>query len=95
MNSGGNTNFLTCAVEVDGVEKILRLEEKAVDRANREPYQLVSARSAGKNNIAIYRYGSVGRHNPRSTATLHSTGFVDSTGRDIGTTPTMNRLLAD
>ena len=41
MISGGNTNFLTCAVDVDGVDQIPRLEEKAVDRANREPYQLV------------------------------------------------------
>ena len=43
MNSrgrGGNTNFLTCTVEVDGADHLPRMEEKAVDRANRETYQL-------------------------------------------------------
>ena len=29
----------------------------------------ISARSTGNNNSGIYRYGSVERHNPRSTAT--------------------------
>ena len=34
----------------------------------------------------MYRYYAVESHNPRSTATLRSTGSVDSTDRDIGIT---------
>ena len=85
MNSRGNTNCLTCAFDVDGADHLPRMEENAVDRANREPYQL------GRQAITILPLTVV----PRSTATLQSTDSVDSTGMDIGTTPTMNRLLAD
>ena len=36
---GGNTIFSTFAVDVDGTDQLPRIEKKAVDRANREPYQ--------------------------------------------------------
>ena len=36
----GNTNFPTNAVDVNGADQSRRMEKKAVDRANREPYQL-------------------------------------------------------
>ena len=81
---GGISYFPTCAVNVD----VANQGKKAVDQANREP-------NCSNNKSAIYRYGSVESHNPRSTATLHSTSSIDSTGRNIGTTPAMNRLLAD
>ena len=85
MNSRRNTNCLTCAFDVDGADHLPRMEENAVERANREPYQL------GRQAIIILPLIVV----PRSTATLPSTGSVESTGMDIGTTPAMNRLFAD
>ena len=38
MNWG--CNFPTYAVDVDGADQLPRMEKKAVDRANREQYQL-------------------------------------------------------
>ena len=85
---GGNTNFPTCVFDVDGADQLPRMEKKAVDRANREPYQLgrlavtiivpftVMARSK---DIILDRQ-------PLYTLPAPST---------IGTTPAMNRLLAD
>ena len=74
------TNFLACAV----------------DTADQLPYiqnwlstELIKSRINSvdwQNNSSIYRYGLVESRNPRSTATLHSTGSIDSTGREIGIT---------
>ena len=45
LGGGGNTTFPTCAV--DRANQLPRMEEKVVDRANREAYQL------GRQAIAI------------------------------------------
>ena len=58
MNSrggGGNTYFLTCTVDVDGADHLPRMEEKAVDRANREPYQL------GRQAVTIFSFTVMSR----------------------------------
>ena len=52
----------------------------AVDQANRKPYQL--DRQALPITASL-----VESRNPQSTASLHNTGSVDSTGRGIGITP--------
>ena len=55
MNSRGNTDFLACAVDVDGADQLPCIEEKDVDRANREPYQL------GRQAITILPFTVVAR----------------------------------
>ena len=88
LGEGGvNTNFLTCAVDVDGADQLPRMEKKAVDRANREPYQL------GRLAVTIVPFTVMARlkdiildRQPLYTLLAPST---------IGTTPAMNRLLAD
>ena len=84
---GGNSNFPTNAVDVDEADQLPRMEKKDVNRANREPYLLGLLAVTIMPFTVITRLKEIilGRQ-PLYTVPASST---------VGTTPAMNRLLAD
>ena len=87
----GNTNCLTCAVDVDGADQLPRMEEKAVDRANREPYQLVRQAKTKLPFTVMARLKDIILDlQPLYTASAPSTAQAG-----IMVPPPMNRLFTD